>query len=375
MRTLFLVGRDPEHPAAGGGDLQAWQWAQWCTGRGHEVTYVCQSHPDLPARARTGGIAVRRLGTGPGLAARALRYYRANSRAIDLVYEDPIGAGRTPYLSPLYAKVPVIAVWHQVSRGLLMSMHSRVVAEALSTVEMLLAHAYRSSFVWVPSEERAAEVISELRLPEHRVVVLPPTIGSFPEPLLSAGKRERNLLLFIGNIRPYKMIEHAIEVLGRLSGLSPPARLIIAGRAYDRDYETRLHLLVERLGLGQRVSFQLNVSEEEKSRLIAQASVLVLPSLLEGFGIVAIEAGAHGTPVVASSGVPEDAVTDGANGLRYPYHDLGAFTAAVARTLSDPQLYGSLARGGIDHARRHTVASVGPRFDEMIARAKAEQGG
>ncbi len=87
--------------------------------QGHEVEYFCQSDPDLPQEELTDGVTIHRAGKGFGPAFRAWTHYRANRQRYDLVYEDPIGSGRTPYFSPLYSKAPVIAVWHQVADKLL----------------------------------------------------------------------------------------------------------------------------------------------------------------------------------------------------------------------------------------------------------------
>lgn len=93
LRILVLAGRDPAHPQAAGGDLQAWEWARWLAGRGHEVHFLCQAHPSLKERERSNGVQVVRLRGGLAMPLRAWRYYRAGRDAFDLVYEDPIGAG------------------------------------------------------------------------------------------------------------------------------------------------------------------------------------------------------------------------------------------------------------------------------------------
>ncbi len=185
--ALFLVGRDAAHPSAAGGDLQAWQWAERMASQGWTVDYVCQSGHGLRPNEEISGINVLRLGAGPLLTLRAASYYRRNSGTVDFVYEDPIGAGRTPYLSPLYSRVPVVAVWHQVSGQLFRSIHGRVTAWAMSSVERGIARFYRKSLRWAPSSERAGEVSTELGIPRNRITVIPPTLPpEFPSLQLPA---------------------------------------------------------------------------------------------------------------------------------------------------------------------------------------------
>ena len=370
LRILFLVGRDPRHPAVGGGDLQAWEWARWCTERGHRVVLISQSHPSLPTVECLDGIRVLRLGTKIALAMRAYRYYRRHAAEFDLVYEDPIGIGRSPYLSPVYSRVPVVAVWHQVSAPLLRALHGVVVGFAMSAVERLVALMYRRCLLWVPSEERAAEVSRDLGFARSRIFVISPTVR--PQAVRADSVLSRSsTVLFLGVIRRYKSIEHVIRALPKVVAQVPTARLIVAGRRMDSSYEGSLRALAAEMTVGDRVDFVLDVTESEKQELLAAARVLVLPSLLEGFGIVALEADAVGTPIVASTGVPVAAVTHERNGLRFEYGDIEALGDALVRLLSDDELATRCSRNGLAMVESFYPDAVGAEFNRLLTRAIA----
>ena len=118
------------------------------------------------------------LGWVPGSnwQSRAWRYSSRDIDDFDVVYEDPIGAGRMLFLSPLYVQTPVVAVWHQVSTELLNEIHGRAVAIALAQVEVAVARIYDRCHLWAPLVETAREVVGDLRLADDRVHGIHPTL-------------------------------------------------------------------------------------------------------------------------------------------------------------------------------------------------------
>lgn len=367
LRILILAGRDPFHPHAAGGDLQAWEWARWLAGRGHEVHFICQAHPSLKECDLWEGVQVVRLRGGLALPLRAWRYYWADRNAFDLVYEDPIGAGRPPFFSPIWSGVPVVAVWHQVSRRLLHELYPRPIAAVLSHIEWIVASFYRRCFLWAPSEETAQSVVSELGFEESRVHVIYPTRELSREfDAARSGGRERRHILVLGLFRRYKAFDHAIRALPAVLRDVPDVRLTVAGRRSDSGYEQEMRTLATTLGVEHHVSFVTNLNEDEKRDILASASLMVLPSLLEGYGIVTIEANEVSVPVIASSGVPVAAVEDGVNGLRYKFGDIEELSALISQCLIDDRVYAKLVKGCRTHAEGLTIEAMSPRFASLV---------
>lgn len=371
LRCAFLVGRDPLHPQAGGGDVQAWNWASWLAHQGASVTYLCQTASGLPREEIRSGVKILRLGSGVRLPVEAALWLVRNREAVDLVYEDPVGAGRVPYLSPLYSRRPTIAVWHQVSRELFRELYGAPVAEVMSGAERLVSRLYRRCWFWAPSSEVAAEVVRSFGFQPERVGVVHPTAEPVAEtsPTSIDGGPSEPLVTALGVIRRYKALDHLVRSLPAVSAAVPTVRVIVAGRRADRAYEEELRSLVVELGVEDRVEFRLDLSEGEKASLLRRSSVLAVASKLEGYGIVTIEANHFGVPVVASSGVPLAAVDDGVNGLRYPYGDIDKLGECLVKVLSDPSLAASLRVRAKDHAATRTVASQAPAFESLLENA------
>ena len=365
LRILFLAGRDPGHPKAGGGDIQAWAWARWAAEQGHAVTYICQSSTGLPDADTRYGVRLRRLGSGFWLSWRAWRFYKRRHHEYDLIYEDPIGADRIPYFSPVYSRVPVIAVWHQVTAGLLSTLYSRPIAGLGSILERVLARIYRRCQMWTPSVESADELVGRLGFRRSRLHVIPPTIPS-ETITLDVSTRRTKTIVFLGVIRRYKSVEHAIIALERVIKVVPSAMLVVAGRVVDDVYLSELVALVERLGLTAHVVMRPNVSEDEKLGLLREARVLVLPSVLEGFGIVTLEANAVGTPVIASTGVPAAAVDHGVSGFRYEYGEVDQLVTHIVSILTNDELFKEMETTAQRHSTRFTPDSVGASFNRLL---------
>jgi glycosyltransferase involved in cell wall biosynthesis len=154
----------------------------------------------------------------------------------------------------------------------------------------------------------------------------------------------------------------------------PAAKLIISGRRDDLGYERELRALVTDLDLEDNVEFRFNITEAEKRDLLFSSRVLVLPSAVEGFGIVVLEANACGVPVVASSGVPAGAVQQGANGLRYPFGQINALAGALIEVLTNDSLHATLAANSLVFAAGFGWKEVGSRYEQVVQKAATRMG-
>ena len=170
---------------------------------------------------------------------------------------------------------------------------------------------------------------------------------------------ERVVILTVGRLHPRKGQLFIIEALQAL----PPAvrarvEYWLVGGNSKEGYEERLRAAAEASGL--TVHFSGNVPDDELNRLYARADIFAMTSIdhhhsVEGFGLVYLEAAAHGLPVVAHAvgGVPE-AVADGVTGLLVPPRDRPALTAAFARLIADPALRAAFGKAGREWARQNS---------------------
>ena len=162
------------------------------------------------------------------------------------------------------------------------------------------------------------------------------------------------LLVYVGRLQPIKGLETLLEAM---TLVAPAARLMIIGGDADEPENGHAAHLRERvgaLGLGERVRF-LGAQPQRRLRLFyAAADATVMPSYYESFGMVALEAMACGSPVVASRvGGLTTTVQDRVTGLLVPEGDPSTLAAALDTLLGDRALQERLAAQSQRWAAEH----------------------
>jgi phosphatidyl-myo-inositol dimannoside synthase len=133
----------------------------------------------------------------------------------------------------------------------------------------------------------------------------------------------------------------ALATLGR-AGL--PAKLVVAGEGPDR---VRLERLAATLDVAERVLFAGAVAPATLTELYERAAAFAMPSKLEGFGLVFVEAMAAGLPCVALAGTaPAEIIVDGETGALVPPDAPAALAAALGELLADPERARALGAAG-----------------------------
>ncbi|MGC8894588.1 MAG: glycosyltransferase family 4 protein [candidate division WOR-3 bacterium] len=172
-----------------------------------------------------------------------------------------------------------------------------------------------------------------------RAVVIPFMPAGEPVELPGV-KREEKRLLFVGRLVERKGVAYLLRAVRILRGLHPDVRLVVVGTGPE---EKNLRDEAEALGIQDSVDFLGSVSEEEKAREYAMATVFVLPAIVdsrgdtEGQGVVILEAMRAGLPTVASAvGGITDLIVDRETGFLVPEKDSEALSAVLARLLNSP---------------------------------------
>jgi D-inositol-3-phosphate glycosyltransferase len=168
------------------------------------------------------------------------------------------------------------------------------------------------------------------------------------------------LMLFVGRLQPLKGPDVAIRTLAALAPYMPddgvPVRLIIvggpSGNGYGRVDPPALRRLAAELGVADGVALLAPRPHTELAALYRAADVLLMPSRSESFGLVALEAQACGTPVVAPDvGGLRDIVGAG-SGTLVDDHAPAAFARAVAPYLTDERIRAKASAAAVEGARR-----------------------
>ncbi|MBC8041730.1 MAG: glycosyltransferase family 4 protein [Opitutaceae bacterium] len=188
--------------------------------------------------------------------------------------------------------------------------------------------------VFCVSKFTRGELLSRIALDPARVIVLPnaldPTLDADTTAIPASLSPVILTVSRLSSTDRYKGIDHLIAAMPAILASSPAAKLRIVGRGDDRP---RLHQLARDLGIDAAVEFAGYVDDLQLRHEFARCTLFALPSQKEGFGLVYLEAMAHGKPCIAAQagGAPE-VVTPG-TGLLVPYGDIPALAAACSNAL------------------------------------------
>jgi D-inositol-3-phosphate glycosyltransferase len=165
------------------------------------------------------------------------------------------------------------------------------------------------------------------------------------------------IVSFVGRIQPHKGPEVLIRATSELVKHSPLLRhkliVNIVGGASGANTEEvdRLKELTTWLAIDDVVRFSPPIPREDLPQWYRAADLVVVPSYSESFGLVALEAQACGTPVIATAvGGLRTAVADGISGVLVDGHDPKAWSSVISRLLQEPQRRVLLSMGAVEHA-------------------------
>ena len=186
------------------------------------------------------------------------------------------------------------------------------------------------------------------------------------------------VLLFAGRIQPLKAPDVLLRAVAVLLERDPGlrSRLVVpvvggpSGSGLDKP--AALAGLAADLGIDDVVRFVPPVTQRELARWYAAATLVAVPSYNESFGLVAVEAQACGTPVVAAAGGGlTTVVREGRSGLLLDTHDPGAWATALARVVGDPALRARLAAGALVQASDFSWDATADQTLGVYRRARA----
>lgn len=342
MRILVVNWMDRENPQAGGAEIHLHETFGRLAARGHSVSLLCSGWEGAAPRTVLDGIEVHRTGSRYTFPLKAWPYYRRHlAGGWDVIVED---LNKVPLFTPVWGDTPVVPLVHHLFGTTAFQEASLPIAALTVALEWPLARAFVGRPAVAVSPSTRDDLVRRGFRSED-VSVIPngidldwyapdPEVRRFPEPSL----------LFLGRLKRYKRVDLVLEALAalRTRGL-PGVRLRVGGRGDDLP---RLQARAAELGVAGSVDFLGFVSEEEKRTLLRRSWIHVLTSSKEGWGITVMEAGACGTPTVASD-VPglRDSVRHRRTGLLVPHENVRALTEALAAVLTDSGLRDSLGEG------------------------------
>lgn len=264
---------------------------------------------------------------------------------------------------PLAASIPSVVTIHDLSPFLFPQTFRRVNRAYLRWAVRVACR--NAAHLIAVSEFTKAEMMRWMHVPSERITVTyngvnqrfaPPTPQALASFRQRAGLPER-FILFVGTLEPRKNLPTLLEAYARIAADTDAQLIIGGGKGWLYD---SIFAKAEQLQLGQRVRFAGFIDDNDLPLWYAAASIFILPSLYEGFGIPLLESMACGTPVVtsSSSSLPE---VVGDAGLIVPPTNVDAMAEALLRLLNHAALRDELRERGLVQARRFSWTTMAER--------------
>jgi glycosyltransferase involved in cell wall biosynthesis len=241
----------------------------------------------------------------------------------------------------------------------------RVAGIVGETVERILLRLPVDRFIAI-SESTKAKLVAA-GVPSDRIVVIPCGFEpSLVQEVAGSTSEHPARVTVVGRLVPYKRVDVVVRAVARVCETHPDVELVVVGQGPER---VRLEALARQLGIGHRVHLRGFVDRhDDVLGAIAESSVFVSASEIEGFGIVVVEAMALGVPYAVTD-IPafREVTSGGVGGRLFPAGDDAALAERLGELLTPGPERAALRAAGRDHAAAYAWSAVASDTAEALA--------
>ena len=366
LRVTILSWRDSTHPEGGGAERYLERIAGDLAADGCEITVLCSRHAGAPSFAVRDGVTFRfsggRFGVYPAALAR-LWLARLGRRRPDVVIDVHNGV---PFFARLLAGCPVVVLVHHVHREQWSVVFGPLLARVGWWLESTLSPRLHRGcqYIAVSAVTRSELVELGVRADDIAVVHNGSSSGDGPQ----VARDPAPSLVVLGRLVPHKRVEHAMDVVAALQSEFPGLRLRVIGEGW---WHQQLRQHARSIGIDHLVSLEGYVSEQRKEELLARSWLMLAPSVKEGWGLMVIDAAAHGVPSIAyrDAGGLSESIIHGRTGLLVDgKQDLIDATRAL---LNDQPARESLGQAARSIAAGYSWRTASTSMLQLLSRAGA----
>ena len=367
MRVFVFHWKDITHPYAGGAERLLHHFMTETTKLGHCVTWFCSKYDHSTDEEIVDGIRIVRRGGQFLVYLHAAFIYFRYRKKTDVVIDSITGI---PWFTMLYSSKPTLAIiYHLGKRETFFTelpAQKGMIGYFFAFVgwfsESIIPFLYKKTKIMTFSEDTRKDIV-HLGIPEGHVHVAQEGIDlSKHKPIKTRGNSPN--VVCVGRLVRNKGVEYLITAMKCVVQQIPNVKLYIIGVG---PFRAKLEEIVESLGLKKNVTFLGFVSEEKKIGYLQRATVLVLPSLREGWATPVIEANACGTPAIGAdvTGV-NTAIVEGVTGFVFPYGNVRELANKILKILCDPKLTEEMGTNSYIWAQRFDKKLTLERFFQII---------
>lgn len=364
MNIVWFSWKDRMHPLAGGAEVISGEIMDRLARDGHEVQLITARYPGSSESDLINGVHIIRVGNRYSVYLRARQTYLSRFAGwADAVIDE---MNTIPFGSAYYSSARRFLLVYQLARQIWFYQ----MGFPLSLIGYLLEPAYlrliakKYECVLTESESTRTDLL-RYGFPTDRIHLIHLGIGL--EPVAAAAEpKSLDLVLFLGAVRPMKRTLDAVRAFETARDLRPELSLVIAGDASSA-YGKKVAAYVRGSRHRDGISMLGRVSGEERQSLMRQASVILVTSVKEGWGLVVTEANSQGTPaIVYDVDGLRDSVQHGKTGVLVADKDHRAMGHAVVELLKDSGRYATLQKNAWQWSKAFTFEACYQDFVRSI---------
>ena len=222
----------------------------------------------------------------------------------------------------------------------------------------------KADLIITMTDYTARQVVSRFNFDKTRIRTIPASIGDEWLQNFAASSPRAPYILLVAGEAPSKNLSRAIAAFARCRSLRKDAQLEMVVGGVKEQFHARFRNEAQQLGVGGRITFLRYISEAEMRDFYRGATLFMMPSLAEGFGIPVVEAMASGAPVIASAGTCLEEV-GGDAALYFDPLSVEDMAQTMCKVLDSPSLRESMAIRGRSHVKQFSEESVGTQISAL----------
>ncbi len=304
MHILWLAWRDFKNPKLGGAETAAIETTSRFVKDGHQVTLFTSYFEGAKSFETVKGVKIIRQGNQLTCRLYAWNFYRKNKN-FNLVIDE---INTIPFFTPFYCPKKSAPFIHQMAKEYWFKLTPWPINLIGYLIEPLMLLPYRNMPIMTVSNSTKEDLekigFKKFSFIREGILVTPHPPG-----------QKKDIILFIGRLVEAKNPLDAIMAFQKIKKSFPQYKLVVIGKG-EANYENKLKKFASQNHLRKNVEFTGFITEKAKERFLREAKIVLIPSIREGWNIVATEAHAQGCiPVGYKVAGLKDSVKDGVTGL------------------------------------------------------------
>jgi glycosyltransferase involved in cell wall biosynthesis len=199
------------------------------------------------------------------------------------------------------------------------------------------------------SEFTKKDIVKNYAINPEKIIAIHNGFNTYQQSEKTKQENKDPYILYVGTLQPRKNIETLIHGFNEIIKEKNNLKLVLVGKK-GWMYES-LFALVKKLDLEDKIDLKGYVTNEELEKLYNNATLFIMPSLYEGFGIPILEAMSHGVPVLAATG--SSLVEIGGDACAYfNPHDTMELKRKILEMIHKPELTENLGRKGLERIKK-----------------------